>query len=90
MFNVKITGFDDIQKMLDEVKRALEALHGEVATLRVDPNNPQLAIAEMERLVDAKVATYRGNEIVEQIVEESKKAFRDGILEQAAETKRNG
>jgi hypothetical protein len=88
LFNLNITGFDDLQKTLDDAQRALKSLDGDLATLRVDPNNPQTAIAEMERAVDAKLARYRGNVIVDQIAEASKEQFRNYILQQAEEAKR--
>jgi hypothetical protein len=88
LFKVELSGFDELQKTLDDAQRAIESLDGDIATLRVDPNNPQAAIAEMERVVDAKLAPYRGNPIVEQISEASKEHFRKGILEQVEEAKR--
>jgi len=88
LFKVELSGFDELQKTLADAQRAIESLDGELATLRVDPDNPQTAIAEMDRAVDAKLAPYRGNPIVEQIAEASKEHFRNGILEQAEEAKR--
>ena len=86
--SLKFTGLDALDKTLKDAQRALESLHGDLATLRIDPNKPQAAIAEMERLVDAKIAPYRGNAIVEPIAEASKKEFRKFILQQAEEAKR--
>lgn len=88
MFKVELSGFEELQKTLSDAQRAIESLDGELATLRVDPNNPQVAVAEMERAVDAKLAPYRGNPIVEQIAEASKEHFRNGILQQAEKAKR--
>jgi hypothetical protein len=87
--DIKITGLDALTKTLEDAQRAIESIDGELATLRIDPNNPQAAISEMERLVDAKLARYRGNAIVDQISEKSKEAFRKAILEKAEEAKRN-
>jgi hypothetical protein len=85
---VELSGFKELQKTLDDAQRALKSLDGDLATLRVDPYNPQTAIAEMERAVDAKLAPYRGNAIVEQIADASKEQFRNYILQQAEEAKR--
>jgi hypothetical protein len=90
LFKVELSGFDELQKTLGDAQRAIESLDGELATLRVDPNNPQAAITEMERAVDEKLAPYRGNPIVEQISEASKEHFRKGILGRAEEVKRSG
>jgi len=87
LFKVELSGFDELQKTLADAQRAIESLDGELATLRVDPNNPQAAVAEMERAVDAKLAPYRGNPIVEQIAEASKEHFRKGIVDRAEEAK---
>ena len=88
MFDLNMSGFDELQKTLDEAQRAVKSLEGDFAALTVDPNNPQTAIAEMERTVDAKLATFRGNPIVDQIAEASKEEFKKYILEKADEAKR--
>jgi len=85
---MKLTGLDELQKTLRDAQRAMESFNGELATLSIDPNNPQSAITEMERAVDAKLAQYRGNTIVEKIAEASKEHFRKKILERAEEAKR--
>jgi hypothetical protein len=82
-------GFDDLQKTLDDAQRAVESLERELGMLRVDPSNPQTAIAEMERTIDARLAQYRGNAIVEQLAEALKEQFRKGISQQAEEAKNN-
>jgi hypothetical protein len=58
LFKVELSGFDELQKTLADVQRATESLDGDIAKLRVDPNDPHAAIAEMERAVDAKLAPY--------------------------------
>lgn len=89
MFEVELSEFDELQKTLADARHAIESLDSELATLRVDSNNPQAAIDEMERAVDAKLAPYRRNPIVQQIAEVSKKHFRKGIMERAGEAKRS-
>jgi hypothetical protein len=86
--DIELSGFDDLQTTLNDAQRAIESLNGDFATLRIDPENPQAAVAEMERAVDAKLAQYKGNPIVEQIAEESKEHFRSGILALVEEAKR--
>jgi hypothetical protein len=80
-------GFDELQKILEEAQGAVKSLEGNFATLPVDPNNPQAAVAEMERAVDAKLAPYRGNAIVDQLADATKEEFKKHILEQAEEAK---
>jgi hypothetical protein len=87
MLSVKITGLEKLQRELEEAQRALQALDGTIATLRFKPNDPesvQEAIRQMEASVDAKVAPYRGNALVETVTEKSKDAYRAKILEMAA------
>lgn len=87
MFNIELSGFDELQRTLNDAQRAIESLDDDLATLSVDPENPQAAVAEMEKAVDAKLAPYRGNAIVEQIAEAAKEQFRKAILEKAEEAK---
>ena len=88
MGNFKIKGLGELQKTLEEAKRAAESLGGEIAKLKVNPDNPQAAISEMERAVDAKLSRYRGNPVVEQLAAAAKKQGRDAILKRAEEAKR--
>jgi hypothetical protein len=87
MLSVEITGLDKLQRELGEMQRAFQALDGTIATLQFRPDDPesvQAAIQEMEAAVDAKVAPYRGNAVVETIAQKSKEAYRERILEMAA------
>jgi hypothetical protein len=88
MLKVEISGVGKLQKTLADAQRAIESLNGELVTLRVDPNNPQAAVREMERAVDTKLAQYRGNSLVEKIAKASKEHFRKRILEGAESRRR--
>ena len=88
LLKMEMSGFDDLQKTLEDAQRAMQSLDGELATLRVDPNNPQAAIAEMERLIDEKLARYKGNPIVDRIAEGSKETFRNRILQSVEDAKK--
>jgi hypothetical protein len=84
---IKITGLDDLQRDLGQASQALEALGGELTTVKFDPNDPSsvdLAIADVEAAIDAKVASFRGNPIVEQFVEGIKEQYRSDLLERAS------
>src|SRR5271170_5313214 len=87
MFDIKITGLDELQRKLDEASQAFQALDGELATLRYNPNDPGSidgAIREMEAAVEAKVAPYAGNALVESVAQQLKEKYRSAILEKAA------
>ena len=91
MFDIKITGLDELQRKLDEASQAFQALDGEMATLRFNPNDPgniDGAIREMEAAVDAKVAPYAGNALVESVAQQLKEKYRSAILEKAAAARR--
>jgi hypothetical protein len=84
---MKITGFDRLQKQLDEAQRGFAALDGEIGTVRFNPRDPssiQAAVAEVEYLVDAKAASFRGNPLVDAAVQQLKGRYRSAIEERAA------
>lgn len=85
--SLTITGLDKLQKALGDAQRALAKLNGTIAELQFDPADPAsvaAAVAEMERAVDAKMAPYRGNAIIEPLAAKSKEAFRKAIEGRAA------
>jgi hypothetical protein len=84
--NIKISGLDAIKRQLDQLQLALKQLNGKVGTLSFDPHDPESirkAIAEMERLVDGKIAPYRTNPVVSDIAANMKKQYRKSIIERA-------
>ncbi|MGC2497121.1 MAG: hypothetical protein WA374_05230, partial [Acidobacteriaceae bacterium] len=63
---------------------ALRALDGEIGTVSFDPGNQErirAAIASMEATIDRKVASYRGNPLVENILPQMKEKYRAAILD---------
>lgn len=83
---IKITGLDKLQKDLKDAGRALERLNGRIADLRFDPSDPasvNAAVRKMERAIDQKVASYRGNPLVAELVKGMKANYRASILEEA-------
>lgn len=87
---LKITGLDKLQRQLEDAQRAFQALNGQFAEVRFDPNNQasvQAAIEAMESAIDQKVAPYLGNALVENIVPRMKAKYREAILERAENAK---
>lgn len=83
----KIEGLDELQEQLDGAIKALEGLDGELTTLSFNPADPssiEAAVAQVEHAIDAKVGNYRGNEMVDNIVEQMKGAYRQQIYDRAA------
>jgi len=93
MFDIKITGLDQLQRKLDEASQAFQALDGEIDTLSFNPNDPASidhAVHEMEAAIDSKAAPYNGNSLVESVVQELKERYRSAILERAAAARLKG
>src|ERR1700691_2434456 len=88
-----ITGFDEFQKQLDEAIVAFKALDGEIATLNLNPDDPasiEAACRHMEDAIDARVAPYRGNSMVEDVTTQFKDAQRRAIVDRAAQARLSG
>jgi hypothetical protein len=83
---MKVTGFDQVARQLEELTSALNSLDGELATVSFDPNQPESveqAIGVMEETIDRKVAPYRSNQMVSGIVSKLKEKYRAAIIERA-------
>jgi hypothetical protein len=88
--SLKITGLDELKKQLDDAAKALQALDGDIATLKFNPNDPssvETAVVEMEQTIDTKVAPYRGNKMVEAIIAQLKDRYRQEIYDRAAKAR---
>ena len=89
----KISGLDKLTRELDDAQKAMEALDGELGTVRFDPHDPasiEAAIQEVERLVDERVGSYASNSIVGPLAEQMKERYREAILEKAAAARLEG
>ncbi|GBH24906.1 hypothetical protein [Burkholderia vietnamiensis] len=81
-----LNGLDKLTRQLDEASRAFQSLDGEIASVRVVPGDEesvQAAIREMEAAVDQKAAQYRGNPLVDRVVEQLKARYREHIIERS-------
>jgi uncharacterized protein YegL len=79
--------FDGLARKLQEVSDAVEALDGELTTVKFDPTDQtsvEAAISQVSDAIDAKIASYRGNEMVENIATELKEKYTQQILDRAA------
>ncbi|HXW29837.1 MAG TPA: hypothetical protein VEK55_10780 [Xanthobacteraceae bacterium] len=88
--SIKITGLEELQKKLDDAGRAFRELDGEISTVKFNPNDPssvEAAVVRMEQTIDAKVAPFRGNEIVEGIIEQLKEKYQQEIYDRAAKAR---
>lgn len=83
----KIDGLDKLTKQLEQAQQALEELDGELGTVNFDPNDPasiEAAIQQANATLEAKVAPWADNPLVEQMIDGMKEQFREAIIERAA------
>lgn len=83
----KITGLDQLTRELDEAKKALAAVDGELGTVNFNTHDPasiEAAVQEVERMIDERLGSYAANPIVATIVEQMKERYRAEIIERAA------
>ena len=87
--SITITGLDKLQRDLDELQRAIKALDGPIAKIKIVPGDSQSVargIREMEAAVDAKAAPYRNNPMVNKIVDLAKHHFAERLRERGNRT----
>lgn len=90
---IKISGLDKLQREFKTAQEAIGELRGELETVSMDPHDPasiDQAISEMERIIDAKVASYERNEFIGPLVQDLKENYRSMMLESAAEARLKG
>src|SRR5208337_991276 len=86
----RITGLDKLQRDLEQATKAFETLDGKFAELRLNPldqTSVEAAITDMGLAVDAKIASYLGNPLVESVAGELKARYENEILERVAEVR---
>lgn len=89
----KLIGLDKLQKELEGAQRALENLDGEFGTVKFDPHDPgsiETAIQSVVRLIDERTGPYTSNPFLATWIEEMKDAYREKILQMAAEARLAG
>lgn len=83
----KIEGLDELQRELAEAQEAIGEIDGELGSVNFDPEDPssiEAAIAEVGRMIDAKLGRYADNAIIGPMISGLKEQYRKGILEKAA------
>ena len=87
---LKVTGLDKIQKELKDAQRALKELDGNLGSVQFDPNDPEsieAAIRKINQTVDERVGQYSSNSIIGPLAEQMKEAYRERLLQSAAEAR---
>jgi hypothetical protein len=88
--SIKITGLDKLQRELNDASEALSALDGEISTVNFnshDPSSVEAAVVQMEQAIDTRIASYRGNRIVENVATQLKERYRQEIYDRAAKAR---
>lgn len=91
MFEIK--GLDKLTRELDQFAKAIGELDGDICEVRFNPDDPasiEQAISQMEAAIDERAASFSGNELVMEMVENIKDQYREAILEKAAEARLQG
>jgi hypothetical protein len=84
---IKIEGLDKLSRNLEEAQKAIAEIDGELGSVSFDPHDPasiEVAIQEVERLIDERLGPYASNPIIEPIIGGMKEQYREGILDKAA------
>ena len=83
---MEASAMKEVQREFKEAGEAIDALEGEIATIRVDPNDPrslERALQEMKQAVDQKIVRYRENRLVRTIAEKARMVFEEQLREKA-------
>jgi hypothetical protein len=79
----KIEGLGQLTRQLEEASRVFKSLGGELEQVTLEPGNQAsvaMAIQQVEAIIDQKAAPYHGNELVDSMVQQLKKRYRDEII----------
>lgn len=82
-----LKGFDALTRKLKEAEKVAAELDGDLASVNFDPADPasiENAIQELYSVIDAKIAGYERNDLVQQIADGLKENGRNAILKKAA------
>jgi hypothetical protein len=83
-----ITGFEKLERELNEAQQALHGLEGELGTVQFDPRDTSsidAAVVSVEALIDARLAAYSRNSIIGPMIAEMKDQYRGAIMASAAQ-----
>jgi Predicted nucleotide-binding protein containing TIR-like domain len=89
----EIEGLSKLQKQFEDAGRAFEALDGEITAVQFNTSDQaslEAAIADLERTVDAKIAAFAGNPIVDTLARQLRDKYRQHIMERAMDATGNG
>ncbi len=86
--NIDTKGLDDLENQLEEAQKAANSLASDM-TITVESDDVEgieRAIEQMRSTVDSKMAAYKDNPFVGQLIERYKAAFEEQIRSKASGT----
>ena len=92
MFNVTVSGLDELQNQFKELAKAIDTLNGQICEIKVNPDDPadiQRAIREVEDAVNSRISAFRDNPLIVQVGEAAKGRFREQLLQRIEQNRIN-
>ncbi len=83
---MKVTGFDAIERKLDQMARFSEEIDGTLATVSFDAEDPEsieAALQEISDAIDEKTRSYERNDWIQDLAERLKEHARNQVLGKA-------
>ena len=87
---IEIKGLDKLNKTLSELGRVTSELEGELGSIQFDAESAEsieLAIVEMENMIDIKFENYASNPVAIDIANGIKAEYRQMIIDKASEAR---
>ena len=87
---LEIKGLDQLNKTLSELGKVTDELEGELGTIQFDAESAEsieLAIVEMENMVDKKFENYASNPVAIDMANGIKAEYRQIIINSASEAR---
>lgn len=88
----ELRGFDELNKTLSELQKLMNELEGELSVIEFDAKSVEsieLAIVEMENMVDKKFESYQANSMAKNMADGIKQSYRQMIVGKASEARLN-
>lgn len=87
---MKISGLDRLAKQLQQIEKFTNEIDGSFGDVSFDPfdaESIELAIVNMENLIDQKAGGYSSNSMITELVANMKESYRQQIIDRATEVR---
>ncbi|HVR48074.1 MAG TPA: hypothetical protein VMT95_15695 [Candidatus Binatia bacterium] len=89
-FSLRVEGLDQVIQSLEDVSKALQQLQGHIVPLRfnaADEERVQAAVQEAYDEIDRRLASFKGNAMVQSIASQFKAKAAENIRHRAAQAR---